>query len=111
MFPDCIKKILNGLEDGRKRGLFILTNFLSSVGWDYEMIEKRVREWNQRNKEPLRENYVVAQLRYHKQRKKNILPPNCDNDMYYRDMRVKCADQVCSKCRNPVNVARRKAGL
>ena len=111
LFPDCIKKILNGLEDGRKRGLFILTNFLSSVGWDYEMIEKRVREWNQRNKEPLRENYVVAQLRYHKQRKKNILPPNCDNDMYYRDMRVKCADQVCSKCRNPVNCARRKAGL
>ena len=30
-FPDSIKKILNGLSDGKKRALFILTNFFRSI--------------------------------------------------------------------------------
>ncbi len=34
LFPPCIKTILNGLEDGRKRALFVLVNYFTSVGWD-----------------------------------------------------------------------------
>lgn len=107
-FPPCIKLILNGLEDGRKRSLFVLINFLSSVGWDYDSIEKLLREWNKKNKEHLREVYLVGQLRYHKQHKKKILPPNCQNAMYYTETGVCKPDNLCAKIRNPVNYSIRK---
>jgi len=102
MFPPCIKNILAGLEDGRKRALFILINFLSSVGWDREIIEKTILEWNKKNREPLRENYVIGQLRYHRQGR-SILPPNCSNKMYYTDIGVCKPDALCARIKNPVN--------
>ncbi|MBN2454613.1 hypothetical protein JXB11_03640 [Candidatus Woesearchaeota archaeon] len=108
-FPPCIKKLLEGIEDGRKRGVFILANFLRSCGWDYDSIEKRIKEWNQKNRVPLKEVYIVGQLRYQKMQKKNILPPNCDNKAYYQDMGIKCDGSIC-RVKNPVNYARRRAG-
>jgi hypothetical protein len=35
-FAPCIKKGLSGLQDGKKRFLFILINFLKCVGWNPE---------------------------------------------------------------------------
>lgn len=105
LFPPCIRNILQGLEDGRKRALFILTNFLSKAGWSNEAIKERIKKWNEQNKEPLRENYITAQLRYHKQTKKSILPPNCDNQGYYIDLRVCKPDSLCKRIKNPVNYA------
>ena len=107
-FPPCINVILKGLTDGRKRSLFILTNFLSSVGWDYEAIEKRLGEWNKKNAEPLREVLIKGQVRYHKSKAKKILPPNCANSMYYKDFRICLPDNLCQKIKNPVNYARIK---
>jgi hypothetical protein len=107
-FPPCINNILKGITDGKKRSLFILTNFLTSVGWDYDKIEKLLKEWNKRNSEPLREVLIVGQLRYHKQQKKRILPPNCQNSMYYKDFGICKPDNLCSKIKNPVNYSRRK---
>ena len=113
LFPPCIKLILGGLEDGRKRALFILLNFFASIGWDYDMAEKRLKEWNAKNKEPLREAYLIGQIRHHKQSHKKILPPNCDNEMYMRSIGV---DRLCSELhkkgiRNPVQYALRRAGF
>ncbi len=108
-FPPCIRKILNGLEDGKKRSLFILTNFLSSIGWDYEQIEKILEDWNKKNPEPLREVLIKGQIRYHKQRNKKILPPNCANSMYYKDFRICLPDNFCPRVKNPVNYAVFKA--
>jgi len=108
LFPPCIKKVLAGLEDGRKRALFILVNFLASAGWDYDAIEKRLREWNKNNGEELRETYLVGQIRYHKQQKKQILPPNCANQMYYKDLRICDPDNLCKSIKNPVNYSIRK---
>ena len=107
-FPPCIKLGMKGMEDGKKRFMFMLVNFLSSVGWDYEKIEKTLKEWNKRNKEELREVLLVGQLRYHKQQKKKILPPNCDNGMYYKDMHICFPDNLCERIKNPVNYAKRK---
>ncbi|MBI4152915.1 hypothetical protein HY497_00185 [Candidatus Woesearchaeota archaeon] len=104
-FPECIQKISRGLEDGKKRGLFVLINFLRSVGWPYEQVEKYVYEWNKKNGEQLRENYIVGQLRYAKT-KKAILPPNCSNIAYYQSLGVKCAENICVKCKNPVSRAK-----
>ena len=108
LFPECIKNLLQGIDsDGRKRALFALVNFLSSCGWSYEMIEKRLKEWNQKNREPLKEVNLMGQLKYVKGRK-SFLPPNCNNESYYKDLQVKCPEEVCSKIRNPVVFARRK---
>ncbi|MBI2651257.1 hypothetical protein HYX01_02205 [Candidatus Woesearchaeota archaeon] len=108
-FPPCIKLISNGLSDGRKRALFILINFLASLGWKYEDIENYLKEWNKRNKEPLRENYLLGQLRYHKSQKKKILPPNCNSNMHYIGIGVCKPDNLCSKIKNPVTYALRKS--
>ena len=109
LFPPCIKIILNGLEDGKKRALFILINFLSSVGLDNGMIEKRLTEWNEKNRIPIRQNYLIGQIRYHKQFNKKILPPNCDNEMYMKGIGVCVPDNFCAKIKNPANYSIRKA--
>ncbi len=121
LFPPCIKNIMNGLEDGRKRALFILVNYFTSIGWDYDRIEKKLREWNAKNKEPLREVYLLGQLRYHKQQQKKILPPNCpkrDNNIpivnqqnYYTDLRVCQPDSFCAKIKNPAQYTTKKAWM
>jgi DNA primase catalytic subunit len=108
-FPPCIKLINNGLADGRKRALFILINFLTSLGWIYDDVEKYLKEWNKKNTEALRENYLVGQLRYHKTQKKKVLPANCNNNMYYVDIGVCKPDNLCSKIKNPVSYAIRKS--
>ncbi|MEE9525260.1 MAG: DNA primase small subunit domain-containing protein [Candidatus Woesearchaeota archaeon] len=107
-FPPCVKHMLSGLEDGRKRALFILNNFLSSVGWEYDKIEPRLKEWNKANKEPLREVILLGQLRYRKQQKKKILPPNCQNSMYYKDFNACHPDNLCNRIKNPVQYSKRK---
>lgn len=110
LFPPCIQQMLQGMKDGKKRAMFVLINFLSSVGWDADAIEKRLDEWNKKNAEvaePLRETILQGRLRYHRQQKKIVLPPNCDNAAYYKNMGVKCGDEICSRCTNPVQYVRR----
>lgn len=111
LFPPCIKLILNGLDDGRKRALFILVNYFTSIGWDYDMTEKRLKEWNRKNKEPLREVYLLGQLRYHKQMHKKILPPNCNNEMYMLGIGVCKPDSFCPKIKNPAQYTTKKAWM
>ena len=106
-FPPCIKNILKGLEDGKKRALFILINFLSSLNWDFGSIEKFVFAWNKRNKEPLRDVYLKGQLKYSRINKR-VLPPNCDNEAYMKGINVCQPDSLCQKIKNPVNYAIRK---
>ena len=106
-FPPCIHNILKGLQDGKKRSLFILTNFLTCCGWEYEQIEGLMTDWNKRNSEQLREVLIKGQLRYHKQRKKKIPPPNCRRT--YEDIQVCKPDSLCMKIKNPVQYSKRRA--
>lgn len=106
MFPPCMKIILAGIKDGKKRSAFILINFLQSVGWNKDMIEKRLGEWNAKNPEPLREVTLKGSLRYHIGKK--VLPPNCDNKAYYLDFAVCKPDQLCSRIKNPVQYVKLK---
>lgn len=109
LFPPCVQNILKGIEDGKKRSVFVLLNFLTNLGWDYEKIEELLREWNKKNPEPLREVIMIGQLRYHKQNKKKVLPPNCDNMSYYKGFGVCKPDNLCAKIKNPVSYSIRKA--
>ncbi len=102
-FPPCVNNIFKGLKDGKKRSMFVLVNFLSKCGWSYDMIEARLKEWNKVNEEPIRETILMGQLRHYKQRKEKILPPNCENQMYYKDLRICTPDNLCKKIKNPVN--------
>lgn len=109
-FPPSIKNILEGLEDGRKRGLFILINFYRCVGYGWDEIEQKIWEWNDRNKEALREAYVKSQLRWHRNRDEDVPPPNYDSNGYYNDMQVYEGDNLEEKVPNPVSYAFRKMG-
>jgi DNA primase large subunit len=105
MYPKPIKKLLQGLEDGKKRGLFVLITFFRAVGFSPEEINKRIREWNGKNIPPLREGYVRSQIDWHLKQKRKILPPNYDNDGFYRDIGI-LEEKPNSK--NPLVDVRRK---
>ncbi|MBU1974367.1 MAG: hypothetical protein KKH52_03155, partial [Nanoarchaeota archaeon] len=101
-FPPCIKKILEGVEDGRKRSVFILMNFLGKIGWSKNEIEVYLQQWNkEKNRESLREVYIKGQMNHFKPGDK--LPPNCNNEAYYMDLGMCLPDGLCQKIRNPVN--------
>jgi hypothetical protein len=117
-FPPCIKTGLSGMEDGKKRFLFILMNFLSNVGYNNDEIKKLVLDWNRKNKEPLRDNYVISQLNWHKRQRNKILPQNCpkenlDNNLgsIYTDISICDPDNLCKLIKNPVNYAVRKSKM
>jgi hypothetical protein len=107
-FPPCIKLILQGLEDGRKRSCFVLINFLVSCGWEHGLIERKLLEWNEKNTEPLRLQYILGQLRYTQQSRKVLPPPNCNNLSYYKSFSVCKPDESCRQVKNPLQYAKRK---
>ena len=107
-FPPCILKMLHGIPDGRKRSLFVLTTFLQNMGWNWDKIDKELEEWNQRNPKPLPKNYINTQLRWHKRQPRNLLPPNCDNDNYYKNVIGDVKDAYCQGLKNPVNYVFKK---
>ncbi len=121
-FPPCIEKIREGLQDGKKRSVFVLTNFLSTMGWKWEDIERILQEWNEKNEPPLSESYLKNHVRWHRNRKesmqepgteqKSILPPNCAKEGYYQDIGVCNPDGICGRekktIKNPVNYPFRK---
>ncbi len=86
MFPAPIKKLLKGVQDGKKRGLFILITFLRSLNFPPDFINQRVREWNKLNDPPLKEGYIKSQIDWNLRQKRNILPPNYTNEGFYKDI-------------------------
>lgn len=105
MFPPSIRKILQGILDGKKRALFILLNLFRSVGMERDEIEKRIYEWNKKNKVPLKEGYIKSQLSW-SYRNKVVLPPNFDKD-YYRGIGIIPTDEEM-RYKNPVNYISKK---
>ncbi|PIN74258.1 hypothetical protein COV20_01425 [Candidatus Woesearchaeota archaeon CG10_big_fil_rev_8_21_14_0_10_45_16] len=100
-FPPCVKNILSGVADGKKRAIFILSNFLGKIGWNKDEIAAFLKEWNKKNPEPLREVYIKGQMYSFKAGEK--LPPNCDNEGYAKGIGVCQPDHLCSRIKNPVN--------
>lgn len=104
-FPPCIKTILAGLSDGRKRSIFTLVSFLKMMNWPAEEIETAVLEWNERNKPPLPRSIVLSQLRWNLINQRT--PPNCTNETFCKsiglyDICSKTVDHEIMKIKNPV---------
>jgi DNA primase catalytic subunit len=95
IFPPCIKYILAGLEDGKKRSVFTLTSFLRMMNWTPEEIEERLIRWNEANKKPLMRNVLVAQMRWNQTNERT--PANCFNDQFYKSFGACQPDEFCIK--------------
>ncbi len=106
-FPPCLKAIMAGLQDGKKRGLFTLVNFLRAVGWSDDEIEKTVNEVNNRHASPLTQRMITTHLRYHLRKNSSVPPANCSNDDYYGSIGICRPDALCNNkgIKNPVNYA------
>ncbi len=100
-FPPCMKLLGQGIGDGKKRGVFILMNYLGKIGWSKEEIEAYLKKWNVNNAEPLREVYLKGQL--HSFKAGDKLPPNCSNEAYYKGIGICRPDSFCPRIKNPVN--------
>jgi hypothetical protein len=88
-FPQTIQYVLNAeFEDGRKRALFLLLTFLSSVNWKMETIEQVIDEWNKKQKSSLKAGYLKAQYSWFRAQNKKISPPNFDNPNYYEGIGI-----------------------
>ncbi len=107
LLPPCIKIINNGLSDGRKRSVFILTNFYRSIGKNKEEVKNLLFSWNQKNKPPLKENYIQQQIDYIFNNK-SYPPPNCDSPGYYKYFNVCFPDETCKLIKNPLSYYIRK---
>jgi len=106
-FPPCMKLILNGLSDGRKRGLFALLNFLKCCNWSWQEIEQKIREWNQeKNSEPLKEGYIISQLNWHRRNAQKVPPSNCRE--YYQEIGICQPDNICKTIKNPLSYIKLK---
>ncbi len=104
-FPPCVKNILKGVSDGRKRSVFILLNLFRSIGMDKEELEKKIYDWNKKNEVPLKEGYIKSQLIWSYKRKP-IMPQNCKE--FYQGIGVCVPDNFCRMIKNPVNYVVKK---
>jgi len=104
-FPPCVRNILKGVNDGKKRALFVLLNLFRSIGLPKEELEKKIYEWNNKNNPPLKQGYIKSQLIW-SYRRKPIMPPNCRE--FYQGIGVCVPDNLCIKVKNPVNYVIKK---
>ncbi len=107
-FPPTIKKMLQGLADGKKRAAFILINFFRSIGMEREELEKRVYDWNSKNKPTLKTGYLKAQIEW-SYRNKIVPPPNFDKD-YYKGIGINPTEEEL-RLKNPSNYMVKKTLL
>lgn len=108
ILPPSIQKILEGLVDGRKRAVFILIGLFRSIGMDKDELEKKLEDWNKKNKPPLKWGYIKAQLSW-SYRNKIIPPPNFDKD-YYKGIGVVPTPEEL-RLKNPLNYVVKKSKM
>lgn len=109
-FPKTILYVLeHGFEDGKKRALFLLMTYLYSINWQSDVIEELVIEWNKKNPEPLKMNYLSAQFSWFKNQTKKISPPRFDNENYFRQIGV--PQEIIDQDRNAFSQTKAKTPL
>jgi len=108
-FPPCMKNVLKGIKDGKKRSLFLMTSFLRKANWDRQEIEAAVSGWNEKNTPPLPRSYVLGQLT-HAFRGTSFPPSNCSKVAGY-EFGICTPDSRCEKIKNPISYPIRKSNV
>ena len=80
---------------------------MRSVGRGKKNIEELLEEWNNKNREPLRDVLIKGHIRYHCSRKKVLPPPNCKK--YYQELTVCTPNIIRQRIKNTVNYSLRKS--
>jgi len=104
-FPPQITKMLGPLQDGKKRAMFILINFLRCTGYAPAEIEAMLRAWNEKHPEPIRETFFRGQLKSGLENPQIIPPQNYDPQVYtaITGLPIEPAE---ARMRNPVAYAK-----
>lgn len=105
-FPPCMKNILKGIKDGKKRSLFLMLNFLRKSNWNQQEIEIAITEWNEKNSPPLSRSYILGQL-IHTFRGTAFPPSNCSKIASF-EFGICTPDSRCDKIKNPISYPIRK---
>ena len=95
-FPPCMK--FRPIKDGKKRYMYLLSSFLQKANWEKEDIIEYLKEKNQEFDDPVRENYLLSQIKYYFDRK--YLTPLCTNEIY-KDLGICEPDKICKFIKNP----------
>jgi len=115
LYPPCIKNLLKGLEDGRKRALFVLVNFFRIIGKSPDETLKILMEWNSRNKSPLKERMIEYAVEYHYNKAKEgrgYLPYGCERmQEEFAGMNICQKDELCSLVKNPIGYYFKKLSM
>jgi hypothetical protein len=110
-FPPCIKLVLSqkNVDDGRKRRLFILQSFLQRAGWSAQEIADKSAQWNSGISNPLQSVYLQGQVNYFSRQSRELMPPNCAADGFYRELGICKPDRFCEGVKNPITAASRSS--
>ena len=76
-----------------------MITFLKMLNFSAEYINQKIREWNNLNDPPLKEGYVKGQIEWHLKQRKQIMPPNYENNNFYKDLGL--LDEK-PKAKNPI---------
>ncbi|MFH0837042.1 MAG: hypothetical protein V1870_02850 [Candidatus Aenigmatarchaeota archaeon] len=102
-FPPCIKLILAGLKEGKKRSLFTIVSFLRTMNWSWEEIVDKLDDMNAKHTPSLPRQTIKSQINWAKQQNKQITPANCSTETFYKGMKICQPDERCKTIKNPVN--------
>ena len=93
----------------RNNTMFFLIHFFKKLGKSFDEIQKIIYEWNERNKEPLKEREVDYALKYHWEH--DYMPYSCAKvkEIFGTDF---CQpDEFCTGIKNPIQYPFRKLKL
>jgi hypothetical protein len=65
------------------------------------------KNFNKKNEQPLKEGYIKSQIDWHLKQRKKILPPNYENEAFYKDLGL--LDEK-PKTKNPIVDVLRNVG-
>jgi len=111
LYPPCIKNLLKGVEPGmRNNAMFTLIHFFKNAfGKSPEEIYNIITEWNERNKEPLKEREIEYAIQYHSTRTYTTF--SCQKMREVFGTLICQPDEICKCIKNPVSYPRVKSKL
>lgn len=98
--PPCVRFVLRGMEDGRKRCAFLLMSYWRCLGRPWGEVVAMAQAWNVRNRPSLKKSELRRMVEYLKENPYTM--PNCDHPIYTA-VGVCQKDATCKCVKNPLS--------